>query len=96
MNRIEELQAENQRLREANRRLQQEGVALERDKLIIQLRAEIVRLTEEVKDGTICEMDDCPNSVSFEMPGFCIICWNAMVTKLRAEIDVLRELKSIS
>lgn len=47
--RIDELLAENQRLREANRRLQATGPALERDKLIIELRVRIQTL-----DATLC------------------------------------------
>lgn len=42
--------ATEQKLREANRRLQAQGAELERDKLIIQLRARIASLEEQVED----------------------------------------------
>lgn len=48
MSRIQELEQENLRLREANRRLQQTDEALERDKLIIQLRKRIDLLEAEL------------------------------------------------
>ena len=56
------------------------------------LRAEIATLREELT----CE--ECEQSLADPETGvtaLCMMCWNAMVTKLRAEIDSLKaELKA--